>query len=287
VRYRPFTASGQSISAISLSIGQGRNAAENYQLICSALECGVNAFSFAASDEGAAEALRQAVAVVGRRVLILVLRLDIQGPPLDRQVRGALDITGATYLDAAMLDHPAPGSLSASDFTDLDSLRASRRVVRLGLAVEAAEAGEYLDRLDFDILAMRYNVCSGWPERNLLKNAAGRGMTVLGYGYQVEPEDAGAEPPDLKGLARLLRRAAKPPMPKAYDFLKQTPGWSSGQITLAYALTEPALASVLIEDVDAREIEALSHAVETELPAGVAAQIEIARFAAGARSSVA
>ena len=75
--------------------------------------------------------------------------------------------------------------------------------------------------------------------------------------------------------------------PEAYAFLDHTYSWTGQQITLAYALTEPGLASVMVQPETPALLESLSEAVERELPAGVAAQIEIARFAATARQSVA
>ncbi len=286
MRYRPYTNTGLSSSAITLSLREGQSAPEAYKLVCTALECGVNSFSFAAGDIGAAEAVRQAVAVVGRRVLILMLRLDLDGPPFERQVRTALAASGATYLDALMLDQPAPGVLTRAELGDLEAIREARLTTRLALAGDAPITDEYLPQIDFDVLAIRYNICSGWPERNLLKHAAERGMTVLGYGPHVDPAEPPPASPVVRGLARLIRR---PQMasPEVYAFLDQTRTWTGQQITLAYALTEPGLASIIVEPDTPQMLESLSEAVERELPAGVAAQIEIARFAATARQSVA
>ena len=271
---------------MTLSLQPGMAAPDAYAMVCAGLECGINSFSFAAGEVGAAEALRQAVVLVGRRVLILMLRLDIDGAPFERQVRTALAASGATYLDTVMLDRPGPGVLSRSELGELEALRHARLTTRLALAGDSLTTDAYLGQIDFDVLAIRYNICSGWPERNLLKHAAERGMTILGYGPHIDPAEPAAASPVTRGLARLIRR---PQMasPEAYAFLDQTHGWTGRQITLAYALTEPGLASVIVEPEDAALLESLSQAVERELPAGVAAQIEIARFAATARQSVA
>ncbi|WP_174301276.1 aldo/keto reductase [Caulobacter sp. S45] len=286
MRYRPYTSTGLSSSAITLSLRAGQTAAQAHRLTCAALELGVNSFSFAAGDIGAAEALRQAVAVAGRRVLIVMLRLDLDGPPFERQVRTALAASGATYLDALMLDQPAPGVLTRSELAELEAVRQARLTTRLALAGDALTTDEYLPKIDFDVLAIRYNICSGWPERNLLKHAAQRGMTILGYGPHIDAAEPTPSAPVIRGLARLIRR---PHMasPEVYAFLDQTRGWTGPQITLGYALTEPGLASVIVEPDSPQTLESLAEAVERELPAGVAAQIEIARFAATARQSVA
>ncbi len=286
MRYRPYTSTGLSSSALTLALRTGQSTADAYQLVCTALECGINSFSFTAGELGAAEALRQAVSVVGRRVLIVMLRLDLDGPPFERQVRTALAASGVTYLDALMLDQPAPGVLTHSELAELEAIRHARLTTRLALAGDAVTTDAYLPKIDFDVLAIRYNICSGWPERNLLKHAAERGMTILGYGPHIDPAEPQAAAPVIRGLARLIRR---PQMasPEVYAFLDQTRGWSGPQITLGYALTEPGLASVMVEPETPQALESLSEAVERELPAGVAAQIEIARFAATARQSVA
>ena len=286
MRYRPYTSNGLSSSAVTLSLRPGLPAPDAYKLVCTALECGINSFSFAAGDIGAAEALRQAVAIAGRRVLILMLRLELDGPPFERQVRAALSASGATYFDALLLDQPAPGLLSRGELAELEAIRDARLTTRLALAGDAPITDEYLPMIDFDVLAIRYNICSGWLERNLLKQAAQRGMTVLGYGPHIDPAAPLPASPVIRGLARLIR---KPQMAsaEAYAFLDQTHTWTGRQITLAYALTEPGLASVIVEPDSPAALESLSQAVERELPAGVAAQIEIARFAATARQSVA
>ena len=285
MRYRPFTSEGLSSSAITLALtSEGGGADRAHQLVCTALECGVNSFSFTAGDGPAAEALREAVGLVGRRVLILMLQLDLDGGPLDRQVRTALERSGATQFDVVMLDRPAAGRLSPSDLSALEALRRAQTTRRLGLAADASGSEAYLAAIDFDVLAIRYNICSGWPERNLLKTAAQRGMTVIGYGHHVGPAEV-ALAPAARGLARLMRRSPSPAA-EAYAFLKETHGWTPEQLTLAYALTEPGLASVIVEPSDGAMLERLSQAVERQLPASAAAQIEIARFAAAPAQSV-
>ena len=284
MRYRPFGDDGRSSSAISLSIPSGGTARQACDLVCGALECGVNTFSMAAGDEAAADALQQAVASVGRRVLIVMLRLELGGASFEQQARAALRTSGVGFFDAAMID-PADGDLSPAALSGLQSLRTGRMAARLALVADAAGVQSQLDGVTFDIAALRYNVTSGWAERNVLKNAAQRGLTMLGYGFHID-EEAVTAPDAPRGFARLFRReeAARP---AAYRFLEQTPGWSPRQITLAFALTEPGLASVLVETASPEELEALCWVVERELPAGVAAQIEMARFAAGPRREVA
>lgn len=256
-----------------------------FQLVCGALECGVNTFSFAAGDDAAAEALRRAVAAVGRRVMVLVLRLDLAGGGLTHQVRAALRTTGATMLDAVMIDRPPPGPIAPERFAELDALRGDRLALRVGIADEAEAAQAHLDAYAFDLLAIRYNLQSGWGERNVLKAAGQRGLTVVGYGPNIQaPAPAG--PPVIRGLSRLFRR--DPVLrSEAYRFLRETPDWSAEQICLAFALTEPGLSCVFVDVENVKVVEDLASIVERELPAGVAAQIEMARFGGGVQRATA
>ena len=284
MRYRPFNSQGLSSSAITLSVPSGMSPKDADGLVCAALECGVNSFCLAPADASAAAALRGAVAAVGRRVLILVLRLDPEGGGFERQAGEALQASGASYFDLALVD-PGAASLSAERLAQLAALRARRTVSMLGVMADGATAPTLLNAMDFDVLAVRYNIASGWAERNLLKTAAARGMTVLGYDHHVGPSGPRVAPV-VRGLSRMFGARATP-VQEAYGFLEHCPGWTPQQITLGYALTEPGLASILVEVDDPAVLEGLAEAMERELPAGVAAQIEIARFALVGRQGAA
>jgi aryl-alcohol dehydrogenase-like predicted oxidoreductase len=78
----------------------------------------------------------------------------------------------------------------------------------------------------------------------------------------------------------------KKPRPLAgagtYAFLTATRGWSAEQLCLAYALTEPAVASVLVQVDDREHLTELAATTDRDLPPTVSAQIEMARFSAEA-----
>ena len=276
MRYRPFNNRGLSSSAITLSLKPGLSAHEANRLVCTALECGVNSFSLCAGDAEGAAALRGAAVAAGRPVLILTLQLDLDGAPYERQAAEALRISGAGFFDLALVD-PGFTPLSGERTAQLKALRGARSVNLLGVMADGSTAPALLAATDFDVLAIRYNIASGWAERNLLKTAAARGLTVLGYDHPAAPVGPQATPA-RPGLARLFggRPAAAQ---EVYGFLETCDGWTPQQITLGYALTEPGLASILVEAAAPDVLEGLAQAMERELPAGVAAQIEIARFA--------
>jgi hypothetical protein len=106
-------------------------------------------------------------------------------------------------------------------------------------------------------------------------------MAVIGYGYIPEGLIGAADPP-----ARRLSLFGPRPSPLkgigGYGFLKDTPNWESDALCLAYALTEPALATVQISIDSIEHLRALSAVAERDLPPGLGAQIEMARFGAGA-----
>jgi hypothetical protein len=64
----------------------------------------------------------------------------------------------------------------------------------------------------------------------------------------------------------------------SYAFLDRTHGWDAEEICIAYALTEPALATVQIEPASIARLEQLAQIPDREMPPGLAAQIEMARF---------
>ena len=105
-------------------------------------------------------------------------------------------------------------------------------------------------------------------------------MAILGFGAHIDAARSAVEEHAPKGGLRRLFHRPSPQVAHAYDFLHATPGWTAEQLTLAYALTEPALASVVVETADRRNLEVVAAAVERELPSAAAAQIEIARIAA-------
>jgi hypothetical protein len=93
-----------------------------------------------------------------------------------------------------------------------------------------------------------------------------------------------AEAAPLRGLSRLFQRAPAAVEADAdpYEFLHRTPTWTAAEIALAYALTEPSLATIRVRTTDLATLDRLAKTVERELPNGASAQIEMARFSAPA-----
>ena len=125
-----------------------------------------------------------------------------------------------------------------------------------------------------DVLATGYSLLSGWAERRRIREAVASDMAVLGYG---------AYPREQLGLL-VDRRPKDRANPLAgiggYGFLEATKDWTPEQLCLAYALTEPSLATVLVRPQSTDHLEQLAAVADRELPSGLAAQIEMARFSA-------
>ena len=278
MRYRPLGVTGTSVSALTLALPAGAlKEGEAYRLACTALEQGINSFDLADGDAAAASAIRQVVASVGRKLLVLTLHLsDDAAEDAPLRIREALHATGAGCFDIVLFD-------GAGLTPDLMEMAAALRRNQWTRAVGLSGDGDMLDTGltagGLDVLSVAYNLRSGWPERNRIKTATGLGLTIIGRDFHIDARTA-AKAQGPKGLGRLFQRGAAQEAHDAYAFLRQTRGWTSEQICLAYALTEPALATVQVETTSPVLLRQFAETTERELPTGAGAQIEIARFAA-------
>jgi aryl-alcohol dehydrogenase-like predicted oxidoreductase len=147
------------------------------------------------------------------------------------------------------------------------------------VAGESDAADAHIESGAFEILQAPFNLTSGWRERHRLRAAGANDMSVIGYRWF---------PDALRRLTEAQIQAKSPrsrPLTATgtYAFLESTYGWRPEEICLAYALTEPSLASVQVRASTPAEIERLAAVVERDLPPGLSAQIEMARFSPEAR----
>ena len=70
-----------------------------------------------------------------------------------------------------------------------------------------------------------------------------------------------------------------------YTFLHRTANWTAEEICLAFTLTEPAVSSAWIETADLNHLDRLADVPDRDLPPGLGAQIEMARFSAKEQKS--
>ena len=298
MRYRPFGGTGTVVSAISLRIPQdsGISAEDCVALIHAAVEQGINYIEVPANEPEVLFALGEALAPIERELLVLALRVgggasrDFSSPGLARQITDALHRTGLKQFDVILLDDPASDELSPQALATMKAARSSGRCRMIGVAGVDEAIDAYISIGAFDLLTLPFNLASGWRERRRVIAAQKRDMTIVGY--DPWPEEfrsvARAAPQGL--LGRAFQKKPSNPLEGAgtYAFLEKTPNWTSEEICLAYALTDVKIATVMIEASSIAHLEKLAAVADRQMPAGLSAQVEMARFSkeqleAGAR----
>lgn len=306
MRYRPFGQAGQAVSALTLSLGPrdiAKGPEAGRELIYSALEAGINSYRLETADPVLAEVLGQALQHVERKLVQVSLTLgagdgrrgsdrDFSAEGMTSAIDRALQISGLQWFDLAILDEPADHELPQTSLNALKALRATERVRLLGVSGDSDVMDVYVSTGAFDVLATPFHVNSPWQIRSRLRVARESDMAIFVYGYFPESLDtakkaANAHQEKKGGLFGFLS-----PKPKAgpldhagtFAFLHSTNNWPAEAICLAYALTDPAVSSVLINASDIERLNMLSMVPDRDMPPGLAAQIEMARVA-GAKAA--
>ncbi|WP_297506323.1 hypothetical protein [uncultured Caulobacter sp.] len=292
MRYRPFGLSGMAVSALTLRLADtSRLKAGDWRaLVFTALESGINSFQV---EGDAPELLRgagEAFASVERRLLFITWRARGDGATLsdltvDVQLRAALDGLSLDYLDLVLINDPLQPALPL-DFEVRFGELYQRRVARgLGVASRGDIDPRLLTNGLVTAVSSPFNLSSGWAERNRIRGAAQANLAVIGEDFWPQALREGGEAAQRPSLWR--RRTDPLADIGGYEFLHATPGWTGEEICLGYALTEPSLATVRITADTRAEVERLAAVVERDLPNGVCAQIEMARFSAQEREKAA
>ena len=289
MRYRPFGATGKAVSAVSLLLREAPNmsvTSQWRQLAFAAMESGVNCFEVAAGADVAALGMGEALRAVERRLIFLAWRL--RGDPhgvltaqaIAASVQDGLAKTAAGYFDLLMMDEAAFDTLAPGALEYLDELRGSGACLQVGVVGDGPAADASIASGVFDVLATPFSLVSDWQARRRIKDCSAANMTMIAYDpFSTSLARAPATQPLKRGL---LGRGAAEPLAGAgtYAFLHQTSGWTPEEICLAYSLTEPAFATMQVEAFRTDTVERLAGVPDRDLPTGVAAQIEMARFSA-------
>jgi len=290
MRYRPLGPQGMATSVVSVRLddSSARPRPGDWQsFLYAAFECGINAFEIVGRHPALIEGLGQALQAIERRLVFVALRLgvapsrDFSPDGMRHLIDSVITRTGMDYLDAVILDDPHSEELTPYALEMLRGIRLSGRARMLGVGGEDEAIDAYISTGAFDLLRTPFSLTSGWKDRLRLKAAMEHDMGVIGYGYHPE------------GLIRAPAPTSRPSLfgPRSnpldgmgsYAFLHDMPNWTSEALCLAYALTEPALASVQISVDSIEQLEALSAVSERDLPPGLGAQIEMARFGASGK----
>ena len=287
MRYRPFGIAGVAASAISLLL-QARPGADAQRMTLAALENGINTFTLMGGSRPVAEGAGAAWTQVERRLLVLGLRLAAPaGQPLNADflssaVREHLTWAGLDYFDFLLLEEAAFAALTSDAIRLLGDLRAVGLARLIGVvgasdAIDACIGSEL-----FEALAAPFDMTSGWAMRRRIKSAVEADMALICC--DASPEALCQPPRAPKARLNLLGRPSANPLAGAgtYAFLHQTKGWSPQELCIGYVLTEPSFATIQIDTGDLGLIERYASITDRDLPTGVAAQIEMARFAAQA-----
>ena len=303
MRYRPFGRSGSSLSCVGLNLGpktlvHGRAAARN--LITQALELGINTFQLETPDPVLADLAGEALGGVDRRLICVSVRLgsthergkvtrDFSAESITGSVDHVLAASGLSHLDLAVLDEPGSEDLPQNTLSALKAMRSAGRILMLGVAGDADVMDAYVTTNAFDVLETPFDLNASWQTRNRIRAAVERDMAVIGYNFYPESVAAPAKVMEKKKRG-FFGLGAKTPAQQfntvgTFDFLQRTPNWSAEEICLAYALSEPTLASVMVDAADERALDALAAVPERDLPPGVPAQIEMARVSQNLKSA--
>jgi aryl-alcohol dehydrogenase-like predicted oxidoreductase len=290
MRYRPFSHFNISVSAISLALNdadRSRSAEQWTRLIYAALEEGINSFEVQGRQPALIDGLTRALSQVERRLIFVSWRIGPATIPpqfaaqafepdmIQASVQSALTRTGLGYIDLLLLDDPGERDLPPQSLALLKQLKSRGQVRLIGVAGENAAIDAYISTRQFDCLAEPFNLLSGWRERLRVRAAQERDMAVIGYDFC--PATLLLPPGAAAAKRRLWRRKPVATAPRAYDFLSHTPGWSREEICLAFALTEPSIATVQVSPDSVEALKSYCAATDREMPAGLGAQIEMAR----------
>ncbi len=288
MRYRPIGKSATVVSALSLGLvedGLKRGPADWTNLIFAALEQGINCFEVLTHSPAIAEGIARALTSVERELLFVAWRIGRVGPEhgpvrsfspaaVVGQLRAVLSRSHLGYLDLAMLDEPKADEAGPDTLEALVQARAAGELKMIGVAGADEAVDAYIASGQFDVLGTPYNLTSGWRERNWLRAAASKDMAV--FGYEPYPIDF------HRAVSAMMRQQPKGEALAgcgSYSFLDATHNWTAEEICVAHALTEPGLATIQVHAPSLDRLERLADTTEREMPPGLSAQIEMARFA--------
>jgi hypothetical protein len=292
MRYRHLGSSGIAVSALTLNLADvpGFRAKEWTTMIYSALENGINSFEICGRDPAIIDGVAEALGSIARRLVFVGLRLgyapdgrrDFSAATLSRTTEAVIARSGLQFLDLVTLDDATSDELSPEALNALKDIKRDGKATMLGIRGidEAIEA--YILTEAFDLLAIPYNMQSGWRERHRMKLAQERDMAVLGYDFYPDTirDRNTVEPISPAAKIGWLRRPPPPgPIPHDhYAFLDETPNWTAEEVCLSYALTEPALASVQVACIQPDDLTKLADVPDRDLPNGLGSRVEMARF---------
>lgn len=282
-----------AVSALTLRLADSSRLRANdwRALIFTALENGINSFQVDGDSPELLKGAGEAFASVERHLLFLAWRVRGDAGVLGQQavdslLGSAFEGLNLGYVDLVLINDPLGPALPPAFDAGVRALHQNRAIRGLGVASRGDIDPPFLKSGLITAVSSPFNLSSGWAERHRIRSASQADFAVIGEDFWPQALREGGE---LVAPKPSLWRRRTDPLADVggYDFLHSTPGWSAEDICLGYALTEPSLATVRITADTRAEVERLAAVVERDLPNGVCAQIEMARFSAQEREKAA
>ena len=291
MRYRPFGATGKAVSAVSLLLrdAPNMNTPQAWRIMAfAAMENGINCFELTAGLDVMALGIGEALRSVERRLMFLSWRLRGDGSHaltaemIAASVRNGLQRTGAIYFDMLTMDEVAYEAMDDRAHAYLSDLRAAGLCLQIGIVGDGPTVDACIIKGSLDVLVTPFDLTSDWQARRRVRDASDKNMTIIACepfpAAQIRAAGGGNSNAMRRGGNSLLKRTDPLAGTGTYAFLHQTSNWTAEEVCLAYLLTEPTFASIQVEAFRAESISRYAGVADRDLPTGVAAQIEMARF---------
>ena len=180
-----------------------------------------------------------------------------------------------------MLEGSAFNCLNQEGHRCVEDLKAAGLCKRIGIVGEGEVVDRCLEIGDFDVLSTSCDVTSDGQVRRRLREAANKDIIVIARNPIPTDLIRTSQLPLARKAGAFFGLKAKDSLAGVgtFQFLHTTPDWSPEDICLAYLLTEPTMSTVMIEASNPEIIANWASVADRELPTGVPAQVEMARFA--------
>ena len=290
MRFRSFGRSGKVVSAISLLLREtevGSNLAAWRATAISALENGINFFELSAQGDALPMGVAAALDTLERHLVLLGWRvhhqgrLPLTGRNLMANVQDGLRKTRAGYFDTLMLEEHAYNCLNDEGHKCLAELKTAGICTRIGIVGEGATVDRCLKVGSFDLLSTSCDMTSDAQTRRRVRDASDQDLIVIARNPIPMDLIKSSQVPLTRRIGQVLGMVPKHSLAGAgtFQFLHTTPEWTAADLCIAYLMTEPSMATVMFEADNPETIAKWASIADRDLPAGISAQVEMARFA--------